>query len=1141
MAFEVLLFIVGALAGLFVGAEYARRRPTGSTPERTHAPTDAPVRDAPAAPPSSDSPPTVAPSVDATTADAAPTLSSLERLDPLREPLEKAYDAHQRLAGFAAEPVFQQAVELLAAPDVPLDTVVQYAVGTPTSLSCAALAALPRRPDVTRARRRLLEGLSNLGGWALQFAFPALVAADPAAPIGSVFVIAPEFWAKTGWMLDLIRAYMKQARAGGAPVGFGDVLAKASPEHVTALEALLNALDDENSRALLDAMRDWQRTHLDRKALLELGRFVEPVTSDPLCEFAMLRDPLTTAVATLAGEPPRSVVVVGEARSGKSSFIRLIAAELAPEGYVLFEASGSDLMSGQIYIGQLEQRVQQLLKNLATGKRALWYAPDLMQLAMAGSHRSQPASLLDQVLPAILDGKIVLVSEATPAQMTKLLQLKPALRSALQVIRLPTPSAVDVESATLIYAGALARATGIAIAPDVAQRALQLARQYFNAQQGLGGALDFLKLAAVRASARVDATELTSQELLETLSQVTGLPRSILDDGARIDLGEVRAFFNRRVIGQPTAVTALVDRVAMLKSGLTDPQRPIGVFLFAGPTGTGKTELAKTLTEYLFGSGDRMFRLDMSEFQSLDSTRKIIGDAGEGTESESLTARVRKQPFCVVLLDEFEKAHQNIWDLFLQVFDDGRLTDANGHTVDFRHAIVILTTNLGATAHKGGNMGFTGGASAFTDAQIQRAVQQNFRPEFVNRIDRVIVFQPLSRDRMREILQKELRRVLERRGFKAREWAVEWESSAIEFLLDVGFTPDMGARPLRRAIDQYLLAPLAATLVEHRFPEGEQFLFVRSNGRELQVEFVDPDADDAPTQTLETDVRPEGSIEGTILQATGNAAERALLRRACDDSRQAVDSSEFEARIAELAAAMRAQDFWESTSRFDVLARYSLHDRLRAALSTAEALQGRVERSVRDGQHSRPIAARCANQLYVVRLGLDDASGGIVSDAVLTVAPALEAGVDPRAVDAWCARLLTMYRSWADRRAMHVAELKLAGRPALVVSGFGAWRIVEAEAGLHVLEQDGVGGPRITARVQVAAEPPTDPAQTSTRLAVLAAKLARGAAANDVVRRYRDGDAPLVRDARQGWRTGRLDLVLDGHFDLLGAALAATP
>src|SRR5262249_12951827 len=290
--------------------------------------------------------------------------------------------------------------------------------------------------------------------------------------------------------------------------------------------------------------------------------------------------------------------------------------------------------------------------------------------------------------------------------------------------------------------------------------------------------------------------------------------------------------------------------------------------------GTGKTELAKTAAEYLFGSVDRLIRLDMSEFQTPESTANILGSGVPG-EPESMISRVRKQPFSIVLLDEFEKTHPRIWYLFLQVFDDARLTDTLGQVADFRHCLIIMTTNLGATSHQSLGLGFAPAADMFTNEQVMRAISQTYRPEFQNRIDKVIVFRPLTRDLMRVILKKELSDVLERRGLKDREWAVEWESSALEFLLEKGFSPEMGARPLKRAIEQYVIAPLAATIVERRFPEGDQFVFFRSDGRAIQAEFVDPDEDASAGSAAaggESGGRPP-TLASMILAPAGTPAE----------------------------------------------------------------------------------------------------------------------------------------------------------------------------------------------------------------------------------------------------------------------------
>ncbi len=204
--------------------------------------------------------------------------------------------------------------------------------------------------------------------------------------------------------------------------------------------------------------------------------------------------------------------------------------------------------------------------------------------------------------------------------------------------------------------------------------------------------------------------------------------------------------------------------------------------------------------------------------------------------------RSRKDPFSVVLLDEFEKAAAPIWDLFLQVFDDGRLTDQQGRTADFRRCIVILTSNIGsALAHRPG-LGFKAEHGRFRSELIEDELKRTFRPEFLNRIDRVVVFRPFERAQMRALLEKELADALRRRGLRTRPWAVELDESAVEFLIESGFTPDLGARPLKRALDRHLLTPIARAIVEHAVPEGDQFLLVGTGSGGLDVKFVDPDA-----------------------------------------------------------------------------------------------------------------------------------------------------------------------------------------------------------------------------------------------------------------------------------------------------------
>src|SRR6185312_10896294 len=271
---------------------------------------------------------------------------------------------------------------------------------------------------------------------------------------------------------------------------------------------------------------------------------------------------------------------------------------------------------------------------------------------------------------------------------------------------------------------------------------------------------------------------------------------------------------SERVLGQKEAVSAVSDLLALYKTGLNDPDRPAGVLLFVGPTGVGKTELAKATAEFLFGTREKMLRIDVSEYKDFHSFEKLIGDPRQN-KTGILTEYVRKNPFCVVLLDEFEKGHANLADLMLQVFDDGRLTDAFGDTVDFRHTIIILTSNVGANLRElGSSIGFSGrGENKDIVRDVRRSLEHAYRPEFLNRIDKILVFEPLEKGDMRRIAQRELGKIYRREGLLERDLLLEVDEGVIDLLLDRGFDPKYGARPLKRAMEELLVLPLARAVL----------------------------------------------------------------------------------------------------------------------------------------------------------------------------------------------------------------------------------------------------------------------------------------------------------------------------------------
>lgn len=346
----------------------------------------------------------------------------------------------------------------------------------------------------------------------------------------------------------------------------------------------------------------------------------------------------------------------------------------------------------------------------------------------------------------------------------------------------------------------------------------------------------------------------------------------------------------------------------------------------------------------------------------------------------------------------------------------------------------------------------------------------------------------------------------------------------------------MGARPLKRAIDQYVLAPLAAIIVEQRFPEGEQFLFVRSDGKAIQAEFVDPESDVAGTEAPEAE---PAALASMILAPVGSPAEFEALQAEYAGMERAISSDAWRELKATLAEEMSASEFWSQGDRFEVLARLAMMDRVKAATETAEALRARLARGARPPRSYSPeLVARLALQLHLINEGIKDVLDGAPIEIALAVEPVLDRSSDRQTNIEWCHRLSSMYRAWAAKRRMQVSELvgSTHDPPPLLVGGFGAHRVLAREAGLHVFEAaEGAG--RVKARVRLAAVPLGDvPAATAPKL--IGKALDDSPRSSTIVRRYRE-KPPLVRNADGRWRTGRLDLVLGGDFDLLGAGQPA--
>ena len=843
----------------------------------------------------------------------------------------------------------------------------------------------------------------------------------------------------------------------------------------------------------------------------------------------------------LSNKNPKSILITGENGVGKSTIINLVAKEFKKKNRLVFIGSAANVMAGQKYIGEMEQQVKDVLQSLAEAKNSLWIIPRFHELVLAGRHQYSTISILDQVLPFVESGEVRIIGELSPSNLERTIQQFPQLLGVFEIIRIDESSKnFTVELAKDWIKADSNKSLWSKFSEDDIEEVYQLSSQYLSHKQNPGNLLDLLKQTKKLIVSKKDASyQIDIKDFIQSLSNSTGLPENILDDSEKLDLDYLKNHFSTKVIGQDDAVNTIIERVAMIKAGLTDPSKPSGIFLFVGPTGTGKTEIAKTLAEYLFGSPERLIRLDMSEFQNHDSIYKLLGDSYDSFDDTSLINKIRKNPFSVILLDEFEKAHPTIWDFFLQVFDDGRLSDTRGLTADFRNSIIILTSNLGASLPASTNrIGFNS-AEEHTDidANILASIQDTFRPEFVNRIDKVVVFNPLTKAVAKQILKNELKKVLTRRGLRRKKWELDFEDSALDFLLDKGFSSTMGARPLKRAIEKYLLAPLAITIVNHNFPKGNQFLLVGVGKDKLKVEFIDPDE---PQYTWEQKKKilesqevksKELSLKEIVLDSNGVLSEFRLIENELKKLDEDIKENGIEETKTELLQEMAVPDFWNSADRFEILAEVEFIDRFESAYETAQNLFNRLNDTEKERlSYDARLIKKLAERIYLLKEALDSYLDEIPQDAFIKIE------FDKNSEN-YGAKIESMYASWAKTRNMNMRELKSVDEVSEIaryfsVSGFAAFNILNKESGYHIFEVHHDKSDKVE--------------KHKVKVIVLPMELEdyRLKDVNTVInrfeyqknqkntRRYKLQKSPVIKDLKNNWQTGKTDRVLFGDFDL---------
>ncbi len=511
----------------------------------------------------------------------------------------------------------------------------------------------------------------------------------------------------------------------------------------------------------------------------------------------------------LTANPPQSVLLVGPSGVGKTATVlelarRWHAVARAP----IFQTSGSRIVAGQCGFGMWQQRCQELIKD-AVKRKAVVHVGPLVELLEVGKSEHNSSGIATFLRPAISRGELLCVAECTPEQIPLIEKQDPQLLDAFRHITVEEPNDAKGRAILAQFARDNARRPTQPAALAATDR---LHRRYATYSAYPGRPLRFLEN-LIRDGSKGEP--ITEGEVYTGFTRETGLPRAIIDPQVPLSLTETHDWFAARVVGQPDAVNLITDLLATVKAGLTRPNRPIASLLFIGPTGVGKTEMAKAVAEFLFGSKERLTRFDMSEYADPVAVRRLVGGAF-GSEG-LLTAKVREQPFSVLLLDEVEKADGSFFDLLLQALGEARLTDASGRLADFRNTVVILTSNLGAESYRRGSAGFVrdGVGNAESQEHFAKAVEAFLRPEMFNRLDRIVPFSPLGTEVIRKIADREWQKVLHRDGVRFRELNLTADEALLTHLAQVGFDPRYGARPLKRAMERELLAPLARQMNRH--------------------------------------------------------------------------------------------------------------------------------------------------------------------------------------------------------------------------------------------------------------------------------------------------------------------------------------
>lgn len=605
-----------------------------------------------------------------------------------------------------------------------------------------------------------------------------------------------------------------------------------SPFNFDEIDRAFSQYEDSDERVLSSS----DERRLPTPLLDKYGRDLTVQAREGRIHAAISREREIRSVArTLARSKKNNPLLLGDAGVGKTAVVEglayAIAEGAAPASLLdrrIVQIEIGTLVAGTSLRGQFEERLIGIVDEIKRAGNIILFIDEIHTIVGAGDTIDSNLDAANILKPALARGELVCIGATTHEEYRRAIAQDPALQRRFRTIDIEEPSQEDTLAILAGQKVSLEEHHGVHIRSEALEAAVRLSVRYMPDRRLPDKALDLLDEACTRVTIRTVSPDIedTNMEdiavgvevIADVLADWTGIPVQDLTQDERQRLSNLEDSLRQRVVGQDEAVNAVAAAIKTARAGLSDPNRPVGVFLFLGPSGVGKTELALALAENLFGDEDAVIRLDMSEFHDSHTVSRLIGappgykDAQRGGQ---LTDGLRRRPYSVVLLDEVEKAASEVFDIFLQVFDEGRLSDARGGLVDARHAVFIMTSNLG-TEEMGKAVGFT--PSQSRKADFVAHLNRFFRPEFLNRIDEVMTFNSLDSDTLSSILDLQLRELHER--LEGQKLSLILSDEARACVLRQGYDPANGVRHLRRAIERLITRPLSAQIVADTFKPG---------------------------------------------------------------------------------------------------------------------------------------------------------------------------------------------------------------------------------------------------------------------------------------------------------------------------------